>query len=119
MAKPTRILPPDAAEPPGPERRRFPRQPAGLAIRSHVVATGFGDLWPKAIHTLSAGGISLIVNRPINPGEVITLDLYHIPRRFACQLQLRVVSRTEYEGAYLVGGAFTRPLTQEELRGLL
>jgi hypothetical protein len=119
MAKTTHILPPQAAEVSRPERRRFPRHPGALAIRSHLVATGFGDLWPKAIHTISAGGISLIVDRPIDPGEVMTLDLYHIPRRFACQLQLHVVSRTEYEGAYLVGGAFTRALTQEELRGLL
>ena len=119
MNRRTRVLPPQPALPQEQERRHFQRHQPTLAAQSHLVATEVGEMWPQSIHTISAGGISLIVDRPIAPGSTVTLDLYHIARKFFCQLSVRVISLTEEDGTLVMRGAFERELTEEELQGLL
>jgi hypothetical protein len=100
------------------ERRRCPRFPANAAVRSHLSVTEGGDIWPERIRNISAGGISLLVDRPIAPGTMMTLDLYHIMRRLYCRRRLRVVSSIESEGGFIIGGPFDGELWLDELQGL-
>ena len=119
MNRRTRVLPPQPVISQELERRRFPRHAANVATQSHLVATDVGEVSPRSILSISAGGISLITDLPIAPGRIATLDLYHIARRFFCQIPVRVVTLTGSEGSFIVRGAFTRELTQGELQALL
>jgi hypothetical protein len=86
---------------------------------THLVAHLDDERWPAHVLDLSKGGISLLGDRRLEPGAVASLSLHHIPRQFACQLQVRVVFAANYEGSCLLGAAFTRELTDEEMAGLL
>jgi hypothetical protein len=96
------------------------RRPARLTIRHDLVATLRGAIWPERVHTLSATGISLALDRRMDAGTEVSLNLYHIPRDFSCTLPLRVISTIEHpDGLYITGGAFTRELSDEEKRRLM
>jgi hypothetical protein len=103
MAKRTRGLPPYE------ERRHFP----------DLVARLDGEHWPASVLDLSKWGVSLLFNRRLKPGDVVLLSLHHIPRRFVCELPVRIILAAEVQGAFLLGAAFTRQLTDQEIAGLL
>jgi hypothetical protein len=114
MAKRTRLLPPSE------ERRHFPRYPIDPAKRADLVAHLLAaERHPAHILDLSRMGISLLCDHRLNPGEVVPLSLHHIPRRFECQLAVQIIFAEESQGAFLLGAAFTRELTDEEMAGLL
>ena len=113
MAKRTRVLPPSE------ERRHFPRYQIHHGKRAQLVAHLDGEPWPAHVLDLSKGGLSLLFDRRVKPGEVVALSLHHIPRRFVCELLVRVVFAAESLGAFLLGAAFTRELTDAEMAGLL
>jgi hypothetical protein len=114
MAKRTCVLPPSD------ERRHFPRCRIDPDNAAHLVAHLLaGERCPAHIIDLSKGGISLVCDRCLIPGNVVALSLHHIPRRFACGLPVRVVFTEECVGAFLVGAAFTRELTDEEMAELV
>ena len=119
MNRQTRVLPPQSVTSREQERRRFPRHPANAATQSHLVATEVGEVSPRSILSISAGGISLITDRPIAPGRIATLDLYHIARGFFCHIPVRVVALTGSKGSFIMRGAFSRELTPGELQALL
>ena len=113
MAKRTSLLPPSE------ERRHFPRYKIHRGTRAQLVAHLDGEPWPAHVLDLSNGGLSLLFDRPLKPGQVVALSLHHIPRRFVCELPVRVVFAAEFQGAFQLRAAFTRELTDEELAGLL
>jgi hypothetical protein len=114
MAKRTRVLPPSE------ERRHFPRYQIHQGQTAHVVAHLMdAERCPAQILDLSELGITLLCDRRANPGEVVTLSLRHIPRCFECEFQGRVVYAADCQRAFLIGVAFTRELTDEEIAGLL
>jgi len=114
MAKRTSLLPPSE------ERRHFPRYQIHHDKNPHLVAHLLDSEWcPAHVLDLSKGGVSLFRDHHLNPGEVVTLSLHHIPREFVCELPVRLVLAEECLGAYLLGAAFTRELTDEEMAGLL
>jgi hypothetical protein len=114
MAKRTLVLSPSE------ERRHFPRYQIHHGKNPHLVAHLLDSEWcPAHVLDLSKGGISLYCDSRPNPGEVVTLSLHHIPHQFICELQVQVVLAEECLGAYLLGAAFTRELTDEEMAGLL
>jgi hypothetical protein len=114
MAKRTRVLSPSV------ERRHFPRHQIDPEKSFDLVAHLLdGERWLVDVLDLSKVGIGLLFDRRLNPDQVVTLSLQHIPRRFACALPVRVVFVAQYEGVFLLGAAFTRQLTDEEMAGLL
>jgi hypothetical protein len=113
MAKRTRVLPPSE------ERRQFPRYQIHHEKKPHLVAHLGPDWWPAHVLDLSKGGISLLCDHRLNPGDVVALSLYHIPHRFLCELPVRIVLAAEFQGAFLLGIALTRELTDEEMGRLL
>jgi hypothetical protein len=60
------------------------------------------------------------VNQPLEPGKIMNTELSR-PSKFWCsEVPLRVIYALSHpNGEYVVGGAFTRQLTNEELLGLL
>jgi hypothetical protein len=114
MAKRTRVLLPSE------ERRHFPRYQIHHGKEPHLVAhLQDVDRYPAHILDLSRGGISLFCDHHLNPGDVVTLNLHHIPRRFVCDVSVRILLAKEFLGAFLLGASFTRELTDAEMEGLL
>jgi hypothetical protein len=50
---------------------------------------------------------------------VVAVSLHHILRQFACEVPVRVIFAAACQETFLLGGAFTRQLTHEEMAGLL
>jgi hypothetical protein len=76
-------------------------------------------MWPEPVHAISATGISLALDRRLDVGTELELDLYSIPWHFRCTLPLRVVSTVaQPNGVFLTGGTFTRALNDDEKRSL-
>jgi hypothetical protein len=113
MAKRTRVLPPSE------ERRHFPRYQIQHGKKPHLVAHLDAERWPVHVLDLSKGGISLLCDNYLKPGDVVALSLYHIPHRFECELAVQVILTEEIQGAFLVGAEFSRELTDEEMAQLL
>jgi hypothetical protein len=114
MTKAMRVLP--SSE----ERRHFPRHQIDPEQSFDLVAHLLdGERQLADVLDLSKVGIGMLFERRLNPDQVVTLNLHHISRRFACQLPVRVVFAADFEGVFLLGAAFTRQLTDEEMAGLL
>jgi len=114
MTKRTRMLPPSE------ERRHFPRHQIDPEKSFDLVAHLLdGERWLADVLDLSKEGIGLLFDRRLNPDQVVTLSLHHRPRRFACELPVRVIFAAQYEGVFLLGAEFTRQLTDEEMARLL
>jgi hypothetical protein len=72
------------------------------------------------VRNLSAGGISLVVDRDFEPQSVLTVQLVNTERNVACSLKVRVVYTVPHpSGDWILGGAFTRQLSEEELKAFV
>jgi hypothetical protein len=101
------------------ERRRQARHPAG-EVHADLTAEGDPTVHHVSVRNVSPGGIRLVLSRGIEPGTLLHLQLSRPHRNFSCAVTVRVVYvLAENGGDFITGCDFTRPLTAEELRGLL
>ncbi|SRR5260370_29677055 len=104
----------------GTERRKAIRYQCGLETASYLLAQIENDSYPAKVRNISVTGVSLIVARRLEPEAVVGLELYNKARRFYCKVPLRAIYIMELaDGQFMVGGAFTRELSANELAGLL
>jgi serine/threonine protein kinase len=110
--------------PPGPkpERRQAPRHPPGAGVACEVLATLGNQAWRTEVQNLSTGGVRLRVHQPgcpLRAGRVLEVALVSPARGLRVALRLRLTHGAEKEsGDYEVGGAFDRPLSEQELHAL-
>jgi hypothetical protein len=105
---------------PGSDRRASLRQPCSLGTRCDINATLETERQSAQVRNLSAGGISLIVDREFEPQTILSLRLFNTTRCYACSLRIRVVYSVPHpSGEWILGGAFTRNLTDQELEAFL
>ncbi len=120
MADPTCPSPGSPAPGGGAERRSTTRYTPGPSLCGHLVDNKGSVIIPDEIRDLSAGGISLVLNRPIDPASNPTVDLFNASQNVACRQPLRVVHvRQQPNGQFLLGAAFTRVLGIVEVRDLV
>jgi hypothetical protein len=117
----TDMPPTNPGLPSGAERRRFHRYTASRATCSYLLIPSLEAIVPLKVNNISAGGISLILDRMIEPGSLATVDLYNVVRDFPCKVEFRVAYALESRpgGPVVLGGPFARPLSAEEMCGLL
>jgi hypothetical protein len=118
---PTSVRPARPATPlPAPERRSSRRHTC-LATHERLMAA-IGDNFVLAkVRNLSPEGISLIMNRPVEAGSILSLDLIDTKtNQFSRTLQVKVVYSVEHpSGDYIMGGSFRSRLTDAEQRQFL
>jgi hypothetical protein len=69
---------------------------------------------------LSADGIAVLVEAIVAPGDNLIVELHNSAMGFWCCKKLQVVhAQHAQSGRWLVGGAFSEPLSAEALRMLL
>jgi hypothetical protein len=113
MTKRTLVLPRSE------ERRQFPRYQIHHGKKPHLVAHVGPEWWPAHVLDLSKGGIGLLCDHGLDPGDVVALSLYHIPHRFVCERPIQIVLAVACKGAFLLGAAFAGELTDGEMARLL
>jgi hypothetical protein len=102
------------------ERRRAQRHLCTLDTSCRLVASVAGNAQIVRVRNISATGISLVLNGPIEPQTVLYIELLNRHTSFLCMIRLRVVYSVEHpNGLFIVGGAFLQQLTREQLTGLL
>jgi len=73
-----------------------------------------------AVRNLSGFGISLFLNRDLEPGALITVDLVNATTAYHCQAPMRILSSVvQPDNQFLVEGLFARELRNVEIQGLL
>ena len=102
------------------DRRRNVRYPSGRGAASCLVTDEHGDLWPAEIRNVSAGGLSILLFRPVRQGAVLNVELANKVLRFCRRIQMRVLhSHSHPGGGYILGGSFNRKLSASELQALV
>jgi hypothetical protein len=114
------LSPGQAKQPSGAERRESVRHYISLETSCRLLAMVQGESNPIRVRNISAGGISLVLPREVPPDDLLDIELLNRPQMFLCKLQVRITYRVEHPtGDWIIGGAFTRKLSEEELRLLL
>jgi hypothetical protein len=78
------------------------------------------DRIPARVQNLSTGGVGLHLERPIDLGRFILVELISHTGHFSRLLLTRVVHLSEHpDGGYVLGGEFIGALAPKELQFLL
>ena len=102
------------------ERRDTVRYTITLETSCRLLAMVQGEVNPIRVRNISAGGISLVLQNEVPADTLLEIELLNRPQMFLCKLQVKITYRVEHPtGDWIIGGAFTRRLSDEELKLLL
>src|SRR5262249_46849618 len=100
--------------------RRAVKRHANPAELHEIAAVLDGSVFPAYVHDLSPTGASLVVGEPVEADSYAIIELYNRPRHFWYRKPLQVLHvRARPDGTWLVGGAFRRGLSHEQIEELL
>jgi hypothetical protein len=101
------------------ERRAEERYPVNADASCPFVSPVVKDFGSVKIRDVSMGGLGLLLSRRVEPGTVLAVTLANQARGFSKTVLVQVTHCTPRDGAYLVGGTFTVPLTYQEMTTLV
>lgn len=108
----------DIQLPPGTERRKWPRYPV-QGLRASVIRESDKAFWAAEPQNLSRNGIKLLLDQRIETGTKTSVIVYRDNQRILFQVPMQVVYVVAQPGnRWVVGGAFTRELSEQEVQGL-
>lgn len=103
----------------GAERRVAERFPCDLELSCREQGSIRGEWQALRVQNISATGIGLMAPHKLRPGSVVVIRLASPTRGVSRPIVVRVMHTTPFEGAWLTGVMFVRPLGAESLRELL
>jgi len=104
----------------GSERRAWVRYPCDLDSACQPLAGARGLQWPGKVRNLSGGGVALRLARRFEAGTVLAIDVQGRDESIVQTLLARVIHvLLQTDGSWLLGCAFTNPLSQDDLKALL
>jgi hypothetical protein len=102
------------------ERRAWVRFPCDLETACQPLAGTHGLQWPGKICNLSRGGVALALARRFEVGTVLAIDVQGKAAESVTSVLARVVHvKLQSDGGWLLGCAFTKPLSEDDLKMLL
>ncbi len=109
-----------AAGPRASERRRATRYPCWLRGACRPFGGSLLERRASIVRDLSTGGVNLMLDKPVDKGTALAVELEG-DRRRPCRYLLAHVAHLieDSEGQWLVGCAFDRSLSEQEVRALL
>lgn len=117
MAEPSDPTSAQPSEPTGIERRVATRYPCSLMTSCRLLAAVRGGASPARVRNISATGISLVIGRNFDPGDLLAIELKHTTRNVARTLQVRVVYCIEHpSGESILGGRFVQTMNSDEMK---
>jgi hypothetical protein len=121
MSEDTRSSQHDAVAPAVSRDRRGSRRfPVRLEGCCRIEGAKDPRVWPVRVQDISVSGVALLLDRPVEPGTVLTVELCHSDERPPHRVTVRVLhlqprSRTEWR----IGCQFMPDLSDRELQALL
>jgi hypothetical protein len=102
------------------EQRLAPRFATPCQPAWRELGTNWGNSRLAKVYNISATGVGLLCTHWIKPGTVLILTLTNECQQPSRPMSVRVMHATQQpDGQWLVGGAFTRKLSDAELQRLL
>ena len=106
--------------PPGSERRALVRQRSRRTLCLSEADTKEEILWVARIQDICREGVRLLLMQRFEPGTLLRLEIPSKSQEIPLLLQARVIHVVAYpDGRFGLGCAFSRVLTDEELKDLL
>jgi c-di-GMP-binding flagellar brake protein YcgR len=101
------------------DQRQWKRFPCDVSARCQLVASDDREQWPCKVLDISATGVGLLVEREIDSGTLLTVELHNaagttVLTMLACVVHLTRQSETEWA----LGCNFIRSLSEQDLRAL-
>ncbi len=113
-------LPLRPSHPPGRERRASVRYTIPGAAEWFIHVLVGEETCTAAVRDISIGGIGFLINRQLEPGNLIRVELTNASQLFSDLRQARVAHvLPQVEGNFLTGCQFAEPLTYEQIYALL
>jgi hypothetical protein len=100
------------------ERRAQARRACVDSGARAVLASQGQDLWQASVRDISAGGIGVLLDRRVDPGTVLAIELHNKTQHFWHLKLLRVIHATPQGQHWLVGSAFLKSFTDAEFNSL-
>jgi hypothetical protein len=102
------------------ERRAAVRYPCEVEASCQDVTSSENELWSTRVRDISTSGIGLLSSRRFDPGTALRVEMQSEDQTFGYTLMARVVHAVPHSDTeWLLGCAFTRSLTEAEVRNLL
>ncbi len=99
------------------DRRAWVRFSCDLEVACVPASEDPDILWPARVINISCGGIGLLLSRRFEPGTLLQVELQIPKKGFSRPLLVQVMHVTGHDyGGYLVGCAFTNPLSEDEVK---
>jgi len=99
------------------DRRVWVRHPADLKATCQSAEDADADRLSARVRNLSVGGISLVVNRPFEPGEMVSIELPDSGEGSTSTVLACVVHvNRQGEEEWALGCTFSRELSDEDLQ---
>jgi hypothetical protein len=99
-------------------RRAFPRFVMRREALCTLKAVMGDESWRARVANLSAEGVGLLLDRPIETGRLVFVDLSSPSGLFARMVLMQVLHVTARDPGYYVGGELVKQLTPEDIRML-
>jgi hypothetical protein len=72
------------------------------------------------VRNVSQSGVGLLTRRRLEPGTLVTVNLFNAQRNIAMRMWMRVVFANALDdGTHQVGGEFTEEISAEEVQWLV
>lgn len=107
--------------PEGNDRRDLPRHPRTLEVICRpLAAVGDAARWPAVVQDVSAGGIGLLLSRPVDSETLLSIEWPRPIPGLPPTLTVRVLRVTSQAGGlWRLGCAFAADLSEPRLQALL
>jgi hypothetical protein len=103
-----------------PELRESLRHACGPEVSCRLYAGADLDCPALRVHNLSAGGVSLLVDRVIPSGKLLVIEIRNEASGISCRRPVRVVYTLQLPtGGLTMGAAFCPPLAVRDVDDLL
>jgi hypothetical protein len=102
------------------DQRTWVRFPCHAQATFHVIKSDDTQSWPTQIVNISANGVGLQTERPLELGKLLNLDLRSADGQFTLSILACVVRvTTEADGHWSLGCNLIRELSDKEIKALL
>jgi hypothetical protein len=83
-----------------------------------VLASQGQEIWQAPVRDISSGGIGVLLDRRVDPGTLLAIELLNKSHHFWHLKLLRVIHATPQGQNWLVGSAFLKGFTDAEFKAL-
>jgi c-di-GMP-binding flagellar brake protein YcgR len=101
------------------DQRQWKRFPCDVSARCQLVASDGAEQWPCKVLDISATGVGLLVEREIDNGTLLSVELHNAAGTTELTMLACVVHLTrQSDTAWALGCNFIRSVSEEDLRAL-